>query len=66
MSFGRRSGAGRSASYGEGRAFGSHSVQCNRSLARSNIVSEQIENSAGAGEDPNGKRVSRSPMKASC
>ena len=43
---------------GDGRVVGFHSSQFIRSTARSNVVSENCENIAGPGDDPNGRRQS--------
>eukprot|EP00956_Cyclotella_meneghiniana_P038872 scaffold161412_cov40-Cyclotella_meneghiniana.AAC.1 len=47
---------------GESISDGIHSGQCIRSFARSDVMSEPTEKWAGAGEDPNGSLVSKTPM----
>lgn len=58
VSLGRRFGGGISSDRGVFRSSGFHWLQCIRSFARSKVMSEQLENSAGAGFDPNGSRLS--------
>ena len=41
---------------------GFQSVQCKRSLARSQVMSDATEKCAGAGEDPKGSRLSNTPI----
>ncbi len=60
-----RFGGGRYLSYGDGSLSGSQKGHNSRSDAKSNIVSETIENSAGAGVDPKGSLVMIVPMNSS-
>ena len=49
---------------GDGRVVGFHSLQCIRSTARLNVVSENWENIAGPGDDPNRRRQSIVPISS--
>ena len=52
-------GSRRAVAYEDGRVVGSHWSQYRRSFDRSNTISDVIQNLAGAGVDPNGRRVRR-------
>ena len=64
MSGGSSIVSGTAPSSGELISFGSQCLHCVRSFAKSQVMSEPTEKWAGAGDDPNGNRVSSTPMSS--